>query len=59
MYALSGSVTSVATEDALYRSVVWPDLTKLPLGLALSLAGLGIGHLIRKNRQKAESAAAE
>ena len=59
MYALSGSVSTVATEDALYRSVVWPDLAKLPIGLIISLTGLGIGHLIRKKQQKAETVSSE
>lgn len=48
MHALSGSITSIQTEEAVYRAVVWPDLMKLPVGMAIALIGIGIGMLIRK-----------
>ena len=54
MYSLSGTVTSILADGVLYRSVVWPDFAKLPLGLAISLAGLLIGVLVRRRQaQKA------
>ena len=48
LYMLVGSISTLQTEDAFYRAVVWPDFRKLPLGLMLSLAGLGLGVLLRK-----------
>ena len=52
MYSLSGTVTTIAGENALYRSVIWPDFAKLPLGLVISLAGLLIG--VCANRKAAQ-----
>lgn len=55
MHALAGSITSFTVEEVMYRSVIWPDFIKLPVGIILSLAGLGLGILIR-TRKKAEPA---
>lgn len=54
MYALTGAVTEIIVDNSMYKTVVWPDFTKLPIGLIISLAGLGIGVLIRRNNKKAE-----
>ena len=50
MYTVSGSITSIMVDNMLYRSVIWPDFTKLPLGLLISLAGMGIGCIVRNRR---------
>jgi len=52
MYSLSGSITSVATDEALYKAVVWPDVTKLLIGVLIFLAGLGIGVLVQRRESK-------
>ncbi|MBR5231812.1 MAG: helix-turn-helix transcriptional regulator [Clostridia bacterium] len=51
MYALIGYVSAAGTEDMLIKTVVWPDLTKLPVALILAAAGLWLGGYI-KNRKK-------
>ena len=51
MYALIGYVSAAGTEDMLIKTVVWPDLTKLPVALILAAAGLWLGGYI-KNRRK-------
>ena len=48
MYTVSGSITSIIVDNILYRSVIWPDFTKLPIGLFISLAGLAAGCFVRK-----------
>lgn len=50
MYTLSGYTTSIVVDDVMYQSVMWPDFTKLPIGLIISLAGLLLGVLIRKRK---------
>ena len=55
MYIMTGYVNSVVVEDMLVKSVIWPDFTKLPIGLVISLAGLGLG-LWARQRQKADAA---
>lgn len=50
MCSLSGSVTWIIAEGAQYRSVIWPDFAKLPIGLLISLLGLGVGSLMRHKR---------
>jgi len=56
MYSLTGYVTSVTAQNMVVKSVIWPDFAKLPIGLAISLAGLGLGVLVIR-RQKAAGAA--
>ena len=51
MYTLSGYTTSIVVDDMLYQSVIWPDFTKLPIGLVISLAGLGVGAFMRKRKE--------
>ncbi len=48
MYAASGTVTAVAGDGVLYRSVRWPDFSKLPVGVMVSVAGLLIALLLKK-----------
>ena len=48
MYSLTGFSTYVVTEHSAVQSVVWPDFAKLPSGLAISLAGLAAGTLLRR-----------
>lgn len=55
MYVMTGYVNSVVVEDMLVKSVIWPDFAKLPIGLVISLAGLGLG-LWARQRQKADAA---
>ena len=55
MYIMTGYVNSVVVEDMLVKSVTWPDFAKLPIGLVISLAGLGLG-LWARQRQKADAA---
>ncbi len=55
MYTLAGQVTTVTVADIQMRTVIWPDFAKLPIGLIISLAGLGLGLLFGK-RQKAHGA---
>ena len=50
MHAASGTVTVFEAEGVLYRSVIWPDFTKLPVGLAVSLAGLLAGVLVSRKK---------
>ena len=61
MYSLTGYVTSVTAENMVMKSVIWPDFAKLPIGLVISLAGLGLGVLVRNRHRKAavQSAQAE
>ena len=55
MYAMTGYVTTATVEDMMVRTVLWPDFAKLPIGLVISLAGLGIGVWV-KRRQGAAAA---
>jgi hypothetical protein len=50
MYTLSGYTTSIAVDDVMYQSVMWPDFTKLPIGLFISLAGLLLGVMLRRRK---------
>ncbi|MBQ6488546.1 MAG: helix-turn-helix transcriptional regulator [Solobacterium sp.] len=54
MYTVSGSITSIMVDNILYRSVIWPDFTKLPIGLFISLAGLAAGCFVRYRRTQQE-----
>lgn len=54
MYSLSGFATYVVTDHSAVQSVIWPDFAKLPIGLAISLAGLVIGTLVRSRKYKKE-----
>lgn len=58
MYSLTGYVTSITAENMVMKSVIWPDFAKLPIGLFLSLAGLGLGALAI-NRQRRQAAPSE
>ncbi len=53
MYTLSGYTTSIVVDDMLYQSVIWPDFTKLPIGLVITLAGLGLGTFMRSRKENA------
>ncbi len=50
--AMSGGVRTVTMDDMILRSVNWPDLTKLVIGLAVALAGILLGILAAKNAAK-------
>ena len=52
MYSLSGYATSVTADNMEMKSVIWPDFAKLPIGLAISLAGIAVGILIMKKQNK-------
>ncbi len=52
LHAATGSVTTLAGDGMLYRAVNWPDFRRLPAGLALSLAGLAAGVLLRRRAEK-------
>ena len=54
MYALSGFATTIEAENAAYKMVRWPDFTKLPVGLLISLAGIAVGLYV-SSRKKADS----
>lgn len=51
MYALTGHVATAAVEDLMVRTVIWPDFSKLPVGLLIPLAGMALGMLCRKRQQ--------
>jgi len=53
MYIMTGYVNSVVVEDMLVKSVIWPDFAKLPIGLVISLAGLGIGVWVKRRQSDA------
>ena len=48
MYAASGTVTAIAGDGVFYQSVRWPDFSKLPVGVIVSVAGLLIALLLKK-----------
>lgn len=50
MYAMSGYASSVVVDSMQYSTVMWPDFRKIPIGLIISLAGLGIGSLVRNKK---------
>ncbi len=50
MHTLSGYVTMVTVGDEMYKQIIWPDFTKLPIGLFVSLAGICIGAFIRNKK---------
>lgn len=52
MYALSGHTTMTIVDNVICKSVRWPDLTKLPIGLAIALVGLGFGTYVRNRRRE-------
>ena len=52
MYAMSGSVSSVAAANMEMRSVMWPDFGKLPVGLRVSIAGIVAGLRAEKKHAK-------
>ena len=52
LYAMSGYADSVIVDSSMqYVTVKWPDITKIPIGLLISIAGLGIGCLLRKKKK--------
>ena len=59
MYTMTGYVTSVTVEDMLVKSVIWPDFAKLPIGLLISLAGLGLGLLAQRRQRERTAKPAE
>jgi len=48
MYSASGTVSTVASGEFIYKTVIWPDFTKLPLGLLISAVGLLLGMLAKR-----------
>ncbi len=52
MFAASGNVVYVEAENMVIRSVTWPDFAKLPIGVLVALAGLGIGIWVRNRSRK-------
>lgn len=52
MYSLSGYAVSITTETTQYKIIRWPDFSKLPIGLLVSLVGLGIGLFIRNKKKE-------
>lgn len=56
LYMLSGYASVVQMEEGmLAKTVIWPDFVKFPIGLLISLAGLGIGLWVRrKSAQNAD-----
>ncbi len=52
MYSCTGHVAAATVEDLMVRTVIWPDFGKLPVGLIVTLAGLGLGLLVRKRQQE-------
>lgn len=59
MYSLTGYVTIVTAQNMVWKTVIWPDFAKLPIGLVISLAGLGLGVLIRNRHRKAAAQSAQ
>ncbi len=57
MYAMSGYTAYITTEDAIMKTVVWPDFVKLPIGILIALAGIcaGIWFRNRTARQEAQN----
>ncbi|MBE5794314.1 MAG: helix-turn-helix transcriptional regulator [Clostridiales bacterium] len=53
MYALTGYASSITVDQIQVKSVIWPDFSKLPIGLLLSLAGLGLGIWLARRQQAA------
>ena len=54
MHSLRGHASMITLDDTAYKQIIWPDFTKIPIGLIISLAGLVIGVLIH-NKNKADS----
>ncbi len=52
MYTLSSYATAIMAQRTVESTIFWPSFAKLPVGLAISLFGLGIGMLIRKIQAK-------
>lgn len=52
MYMLSGYVTFDVANMTAFKTVRWPDFGMLPVGIAVSLAGIGAGLLIKKLSEK-------
>ena len=57
MYAMSGYTAYITTEDAIMKTVVWPDFVKLPIGILIALIGIGAGIWFRNRtaRQNAQN----
>lgn len=51
-YMLSSFATFTVANGLLIKTVIWPDFTKLPIGLFISLAGILLGIAIRKHSYK-------
>ena len=52
LFSLCSYATSIATDGQLIRTVQWPDFARMPIGLLISAAGLGIGILVRVRKAK-------
>lgn len=53
IYTLSSIATSAVSQNTISgSSVFWPSFMKLPIGLLVSFAGLGIGLLIRNKEMR-------
>lgn len=50
MYSMTGYATYVTADKMAMKSIIWPDFTKLPIGLVISLIGIAVGILIRKKK---------
>ncbi len=59
MYSLSGYTTYAVADQMVYKTVMWPDFAKLPLGLVISFAGLGLGLWLSHREKKRKAANAE
>lgn len=52
LFSLCSYATSIATDGQLIRTVQWPDFARMPIGLLISIVGLGIGILVRVRQTK-------
>ena len=52
MYTLSSYATAMMAQNTVDGTIFWPSFAKLPIGLTVSIVGLGVGTLIRKMQAK-------